>query len=121
MEFFKLLGTFTEEMIKKNLGGAISNIDTLAKEYMEPSIADKFAAIVPKLWDIFTDGINKPCGLFRTLTHGDSWANNAMFKHDDNGVVKDLVLFDFQCCRITSPGVDLGYLIVTGMGKVSWE
>ncbi len=114
MEFFKLIGPYTEEILKNNMGGIINNIDFLAREYMEPGVADKFAAIVPKLWDMFTAGLNEPCGLFRTLIHGDSWANNAMFKHDSSGVANGFVLFDYQCCRITSPGIDLGYLIVTG-------
>ncbi len=114
MAFFKMIIPETEEMIKSTLMGGAGNIDILARDYMDPGVADRFAKFIPQVWDMFKDGLAKPCGSFNTLIHGDSWANNAMFKHDDNGKANGFVLFDYQCCRITTPGQDLGYLLITG-------
>uniref|UniRef100_A0A0A1XJK5 Hemoglobin subunit alpha-2 n=1 Tax=Zeugodacus cucurbitae TaxID=28588 RepID=A0A0A1XJK5_ZEUCU len=44
---------------------------------------------------------------FNVLNHGDFWANNIMFQHDDAGKVKETYFVDFQCVRYGSPVNDL--------------
>ncbi|XP_011192723.1 uncharacterized protein LOC105218687 [Zeugodacus cucurbitae] len=50
---------------------------------------------------------------FNVLNHGDFWANNIMFQHDDAGKVKETYFVDFQCVRYGSPVTDLYYLLLS--------
>lgn len=50
---------------------------------------------------------------FNVLNHGDFWANNIMFKHDDAGKIKETYFVDFQCGRYGSPVNDLYTLLLS--------
>lgn len=50
---------------------------------------------------------------FNVVLHGDLWANNIMFQHDENGKPKDILFVDLQGSRYGSPVQDLIYFIVT--------
>lgn len=58
-------------------------------------------------------------GFFRTLTHGDFWVSNVMFKYNDSSKLPrqpdDVVLIDFQFSCWSSPAVDLHYLFNTSV------
>ncbi len=103
-----------DDPFKAHMDNIARNIDVIIREYMTDEIADRFNKFAPRFFEVFQAGLHKPFGDFRTLIHGDSWANNAMFKHDSNGLAEDIRMFDYQCNRISSPAVDLSYCIVTG-------
>ncbi|XP_037947826.1 uncharacterized protein LOC119679505 [Teleopsis dalmanni] len=50
---------------------------------------------------------------FNVLNHGDTWANNIMFRHDNEGNIEQTIFVDYQVGRWGTPAQDLWYLIVT--------
>lgn len=64
-------------------------------------------------------------GDFLTLNHGDMWTNNVMLRYDycgnsdeqstTGGLIKDILLIDFQYSAWTSPTLDLHYFIQTSL------
>ena len=54
---------------------------------------------------------------FNVLCHGDMWANNIMFKHDEHGRVKDELFVDFQLPYWNSPVMDVMYNLYTSSGE----
>ncbi|KAG6558473.1 EcKinase 5 isoform B [Microplitis demolitor] len=46
---------------------------------------------------------------YNSMSHGDCWNNNILFKHDANGHVCDVKLIDFQIVRHASPAIDFHY------------
>lgn len=45
------------------------------------------------------------------ISHGDAWQNNIMFKYDDSGKPKEILLLDWQLSRLSSPIIDVIYFI----------
>lgn len=60
--------------------------------------------------------VNVPmeCG-FQVMNHGDLWLNNMMFKLDEDGNPKDVLLIDFQLLFWGSPACDLFYFMLTSI------
>lgn len=62
---------------------------------------------------------------FNVILHGDLWANNIMFKYDDNGEVEDTVLVDFQICYYGPPALDVTYCMYTSshndVSELDWD
>lgn len=54
------------------------------------------------------------CG-FETLTHGDFWLNNMMFKLNDAMEPEDTIMLDFQGNAWASPSLDFHYFITSSV------
>jgi hypothetical protein len=54
----------------------------------------------------------KPREPFSTLTHGELWTNNMMFKYSEDEPVS-VKFLDFQTCRYGSPALDINYFLYT--------
>ncbi len=117
---------FDETMTMAFKDSFLKSMDTvavIARDYVSEAVADKIPTFKPHSYDTWIDTLYHPKGRFNTIIHGDSWANNSMFLYDDaTDKIKDYVMLDFQCCRISSPAIDLIYAIVTGTrGEVRME
>ncbi len=92
---FRGVKSFTPEMqmgFKMSLGSMVDVIGMLAKEYIGEEISDKIKAVRPHVFVHTNDGWLKPHGNFTTICHGDSWANNAMYRQ----VASKLFSFSFS-------------------------
>ncbi|XP_022917806.2 uncharacterized protein [Onthophagus taurus] len=50
---------------------------------------------------------------YSTIIHQDCWRNNIMFKYDDNKILQDIKLIDFQMWCVNTPIFDVAALIYT--------
>ncbi|XP_037951736.1 uncharacterized protein LOC119682377 [Teleopsis dalmanni] len=50
---------------------------------------------------------------FNVLNHGDSWANNIMFQHDEDGNINDTCFVDYQIPKYGTPAQDLLYFLMS--------
>lgn len=58
---------------------------------------------------------------FNVLNHGDLWANNVMYKYDENDEAIDVLMVDFQIGYWGSPGLDLTYLLFSSSADDIFE
>ncbi|CAD7091888.1 unnamed protein product [Hermetia illucens] len=66
-----------------------------------------------RIADVYVELFKKDLSEFNVLLHGDLWANNIMFQHDENGKPNDVLFVDLQISRYGSPVQDLIYFIVS--------
>ncbi|XP_037922330.1 uncharacterized protein LOC119658735 isoform X3 [Hermetia illucens] len=66
-----------------------------------------------RIADVYIEAFKRDSNEFNVLLHGDLWANNIMFQHDDNGKAKEVLFVDLQISRYGSPAHDLIYFIVS--------
>ncbi|XP_040566986.1 uncharacterized protein [Lepeophtheirus salmonis] len=52
---------------------------------------------------------------FKTLCHGDPWFNNMLFKYDNDGIVKDVILLDMQLVYSGNIGSDLASFLLSSV------
>ncbi|XP_058454347.1 uncharacterized protein LOC131432223 [Malaya genurostris] len=52
---------------------------------------------------------------FNVLNHGDFWANNIMFQYENQHILKQSRLIDFQVCFFGSPVLDLNYFLFSSV------
>ena len=107
---------FSEEsaaFFRKSTDDICENMGLIAKDFISAEAGEKLDAYKDRLWEEFDIGFFEPYGDFQTIIHGDSWANNAMYLYQE-GDPQEISLVDFQCIRMSSPAVDLVYLIITG-------
>lgn len=64
-----------------------------------------------KTFNIMSNIVKPGQNKYDVITHGDSWINNFLFKHDENGCVADVKLIDFQIVRHVSPSIDFHYFV----------
>ncbi|KAF5285490.1 hypothetical protein FQR65_LT13235 [Abscondita terminalis] len=50
-------------------------------------------------------------GRLAVVTHGDAWAPNFLFKYDENDILQDAVMIDFQMSRYASLALDLTFFL----------
>lgn len=86
------------------------NTYTIYKElhfsFFQESLPDHFLDNLFQAVDINPDEFN-------VLNHGDCWANNIMFQHDDLGNIKETYLIDYQLPKYGTPAQDLYYFILS--------
>ena len=68
------------EMFKPSIESMLETASLIAKEYISDEMAEKVLKLKPHVFYHFMAGWQEPFGNFTTIIHGDSWANNAMFK-----------------------------------------
>lgn len=108
---------FTSEMQEMFKSSQLSNYATckaVVKEHHSEELAKKMEGFEPNIWETWKTMFFEPTGSFRIIIHGDAWYHNFMFKHAKDGSVEDHRLLDFQCCRVSTPAIDLVYTILTG-------
>ena len=86
------------------------NFALTARDFIGQEAFEKMTNFKNRIMSCFLKGFFEPFGRFQTIIHGDAWTNNAMFKFE-NGQAVDIAMLDFQIVRITSPAVDLAYLL----------
>lgn len=50
---------------------------------------------------------------FNVLNHGDCWANNIMFRHNEKDELEETLIIDYQMCKWGTPAQDLYYFLLT--------
>uniref|UniRef100_A0A1B6DII6 CHK kinase-like domain-containing protein n=1 Tax=Clastoptera arizonana TaxID=38151 RepID=A0A1B6DII6_9HEMI len=119
----RLVNKFGEEVFyKKELHGKFHSVvedalQVLAEEISTWPESKQFTqAIVNmknEIWQLLTRYSN--CfGKVCVLNHGDLSSNNILFKYDPINVV-DIRFIDFQCCRYTTPVMDLQFFLCTSV------
>ena len=71
----------TEAMMRRSADQTLDTIEAIVRDFMGNQTADKIAKFRPHAYKKWADGLCKPWGDFRTIVHGDSWFNNAMFRY----------------------------------------
>ncbi|XP_037922349.1 uncharacterized protein LOC119658744 [Hermetia illucens] len=66
-----------------------------------------------RILSIYEDIYDPKPDEFNVILHGDLWANNIMFQHDEDGQPKDVLFVDLQISRYGSPVHDLIYFILS--------
>lgn len=62
--------------------------------------------------DIAADCINlERIGSAFTITYGDAWQNNSMFRYDNDGKPVEICFLNWQTVRASSPIIDIVYYI----------
>jgi len=56
---------------------------------------------------------------FYTISHGDCWNNNFMFKYDASGAPEAVVWLDWQAVKLSSPAVDMLQALHTSLGAAT--
>lgn len=54
---------------------------------------------------------------FNTLTHGDLWSSNLLYKYHSDGTIDRSILLDYQLCKYGNPAQDLLFLITISAAK----
>ncbi|XP_051158251.1 uncharacterized protein LOC127279758 [Leptopilina boulardi] len=86
---------------------AIKAIENEGTYYVEK--INKFRNNVFKYCLYDTNGSNAEP--FATITHGDFWTNNMLFKYNENSEPEDFCFLDFQMYRYASPILDIVYML----------
>ncbi|KAG8265308.1 hypothetical protein J6590_097412 [Homalodisca vitripennis] len=74
--------------------------------------ADYLRSSSTTIWNMAVDAL-KPSSPFNTLSQGDAWTANMMFKYDESGKVCDIKLLDFQGVRYACLLGDMIFFIYT--------
>ena len=104
-------------MFKTRLIGIIENFALTARDFLGQDAFEKMENFKHRAMSCFLKGFYEPYGVFQTMIHGDPWINNALFKFQNDQAI-EIAMVDFQIVRITSPVVDLAYLLMTGTRPV---
>lgn len=67
-----------------------------------------------RIWKLLVS-IVKQNKFLCVLNHGDFTLNNLLFKYGPNGEICDVKIIDFQCCRYSSPVIDLQFFLSTSV------
>ncbi|XP_057340141.1 uncharacterized protein LOC130677407 [Microplitis mediator] len=100
-----------------SLGKSIDQSISLAVKHLESleqssELADAIKLFESKekdIFDIMKNLVVPGRDKYNSMSHGDCWNNNILFKHDANGHVCDVKLIDFQIVRHASPAIDFHY------------
>uniref|UniRef100_A0A1B6LHD9 CHK kinase-like domain-containing protein n=2 Tax=Graphocephala atropunctata TaxID=36148 RepID=A0A1B6LHD9_9HEMI len=92
----------------------VGGLRHLAKKMKDFEEYKKYADIIHSsstaIWNMTVD-VLKPNATFNSLTQGDPWVTNMMFKYDSSRKPVEVKLLDFQGLRYSSPVVDLIFFI----------
>ncbi len=80
MKEMKSLGPEMEKSFKDGIDVMVEAVSDMCKTYVSEDLAKKVMQVKPYAFHNFNDAWLKTYGNFTTIIHGDSWANNAMFK-----------------------------------------
>ncbi|XP_017080007.1 uncharacterized protein LOC108113809 [Drosophila eugracilis] len=80
-----------------------------------PRYKAKIDRLVERLMDYGEKSTTNNPGDFLTLTHGDLWTTNFMFKYDEKDHPINAIFIDFQFCLWNSPAIDLHYFFATSL------
>lgn len=110
---FALIGSFYSRMID----GALDDCLKVLRKHEDDSV---IARVIPKIERLVGIGLETmvsltPSDKLSVLCHGDFWMNNLLFRYDEENVLTDVKILDFQAPRFQSFATDLWTFIYTSM------
>ncbi|XP_076625442.1 uncharacterized protein LOC143343926 [Colletes latitarsis] len=82
----------------------------LSKEY-----GDKLRALAPHIQTLGLKTTEQHYDELNVINHGDAWANNMLFRYDNNSQLIEHIFVDFQMSLYCSPAIDLHYFLSTSL------
>ncbi|XP_043257352.1 uncharacterized protein LOC122400137 [Colletes gigas] len=82
----------------------------LTKEY-----GAKLRALAPHIHTLGLKMTEQRNDELNVINHGDAWANNMLFRYDNNSKPVEHIFVDFQLCLYCSPAIDLHYFLSTSL------
>lgn len=68
-------------------------------------------------YDVGIDILKEARQEYAVISHGDTWQNNAMFRHDNNRKPTEVCFLDWQVSRLASPIIDITYFVFLSTTK----
>lgn len=122
-KFSEMVSELDEMLFMRGLSTKFSSyINFSATIALKCITDDKDAHLLKALLDLYEknqyDQIAELCNgnesePYSVITHGDIWTNNTMFQYDEEEILRNICLIDFQTVRYGSPVLDLTFYLFT--------
>ncbi|XP_062123626.1 uncharacterized protein LOC133837000 [Drosophila sulfurigaster albostrigata] len=90
-----------ESFVKSMAAWGMENSELYTKSF---PTAEQFSKMCLRNLELDTQSFN-------TLTHGDLWSSNLLFKYQADGSIDQMIMLDYQLCKYGSPALDLLFII----------
>ncbi|KAL2733968.1 hypothetical protein V1478_003666 [Vespula squamosa] len=102
--------------VEGGLNSAIDHLESIKLQTAELKKAIEYVkSLRNKCYDIIAKLLSLPKDRYFAICHGDTWINNILYKHDNDGKLLDMKFVDFQISRHTSIAIDFHYFVYSSV------